>query len=195
MSVVLGCFDDPLLRLALLSTLSGDRRLRVVARDLDGLKLELALAGWAPRVTILSLTTGLGVLERLRSAGRGTRLLVVGYGLSASDGRRILGAGANSVALGVPGVDVLAAVHDTARGERFFAAGDGQRVEWKRLTVREWEVLAFLVQGATYEEVGRALDRSPRTAEKHAESIFRKLGVRGKRELVGMTLTQLQASC
>jgi len=141
------------------------------------------------------------VLERLRSAAHDTHLLVVGYELSSDTGLRILGAGASCLALGEPDVDVLAAVHQTARGERFFAARDGRRVERrypkgaKQLTGREQEVLALLVRGATYEQVGHALDLSVRTVEKHAASIRRKLGVRRNRELVGMSQPLREATC
>lgn len=191
-SVVLGQFDS-VVGLGLVALLRSDERVRVLARDLDALGLELALARWVPRVMILASTTELGVLERLRCAGRETRLLVLGYELSSAAGLRILGAGASCVALGATDVDVLAAVHETARGERFFVARDGRRVEPKcpegaeRLTVREREVLSLLVMGAPYLQVGHVLEMSIRTAEKHAASIRKKLGVRRNRELVGMS--------
>jgi DNA-binding NarL/FixJ family response regulator len=160
----------------------------MLAHDLDGVRLESALTEWTPRVTILASTTEPAVLGRLRVTVQDTRLLVVGYELSPAVGLQILGAGANCVALGAHDVDVLAAIHKTARGERFFAARDGWRVEpdgAEQLTPRERDVLAFLVQGATYLQIGHALGMSARTAEKHAKSMFPKLGVRGKRELVG----------
>jgi DNA-binding NarL/FixJ family response regulator len=199
-SVVLGRFDS-VVGLGLAALMRSDNRVRVLARDVDGLSLELALARWAPCVMILASTTELGVLEHLRSVAPDTRLLVLGYELSSATGMRILGAGANCVALGAPDVDVPAAVHETARGERFFAAREGWRVERncvagaRQLTVREREVLALLVEGATYQQVGHALGMSARTAEKHAGSIFRKLGVRRKRELEGMPSRLPEVTC
>jgi DNA-binding NarL/FixJ family response regulator len=192
-SVVVGRFDS-VVGPGLEALLRADERVRVLACDLDSPALELAIARWAPSVTILTSATELAVLERLRAAGRDTHLLLLGYEISSADGLRILGAGANYVALGAPNVDVLAAVHETARGERFFTARDGRRVEWgpsgavKPLTAREREVLAVLVEGATYQQIGLGLGISARTAEKHAENIFRKLGVGRKRELVGRPL-------
>jgi DNA-binding NarL/FixJ family response regulator len=192
-SVVLGCFDDPVLGQGLASLLQGDRHVRVLGHDLDDSTLELALAQWAPRVTILTSSTEPSAFARLRSAGHGTRLLVLGYELSSSDGMRIFGAGANCVALGAPDVDVLAAVHDTARGERFFARRDGRRVKPRcpdgveQLTGREREVLALLVAGATYKQVAHVLGIRVRTAEKHAASLRSKLGVRRNRELEGIS--------
>jgi DNA-binding NarL/FixJ family response regulator len=188
-SVVLGRFDS-VVGLGLVALLRSDERVRLLGHDLDGARLESALAEWRPRVTILASTTEPAVLGRLRVRVQDTRVLVVGYQLSPAVGLQILGAGANCVALGAhdEDVDVLAAIHKTARGERFFTARDGWRVDpdgAEQLTPRERDVLALLVQGATYLQIGQALGMSARTAEKHAKSMFPKLGVRSKRELVG----------
>ena len=45
------------------------------------------------------------------------------------------------------------------------------------LTKREAEVLAWVAQGKTNAEIGILCDLSPRTAQKHLEHIFEKLGV------------------
>lgn len=45
------------------------------------------------------------------------------------------------------------------------------------LTRREAEVLARVAQGKTNAEIGKVLGMSPRTAGKHLENIYRKLGV------------------
>lgn len=107
---------------------------------------------------------------------------------------RLLGAGANCVALSAPHVDVVGAVRSTARDERFFVNASGERVERRYpadaepLTKREREVLALLVKAASYPEVAYALGMGLRTAEKHAAQIFRKLRVGSKRDLVGIPI-------
>jgi two-component system, NarL family, response regulator FusR len=183
-SVVLGRFDT-VVGPGLEALLRADSRVRVLACDLDSSTLEVAMARWAPSVTILTSATELAVLKRLRSVGRGTRVLVLGYEVSFVDGLRVLGAGASCVALGAPDVDVLGDIHEAARGSRFFAGRDGRRLERKRLTEREWEVLELLVEGATYQQIALVLRVSTSTAEKHVLSVLAKLGVRRKRELVG----------
>ncbi|MGH7707562.1 MAG: response regulator transcription factor [Vulcanimicrobiaceae bacterium] len=46
------------------------------------------------------------------------------------------------------------------------------------LTPREFDVLASAAHGRTNAEIAFALRRSPRTVQKHLESVFRKLDVR-----------------
>lgn len=69
-------------------------------------------------------------------------------------------------------------------------AGDGVQptppANARQLTRRQRQVLALLVEGATYAQIALALTISVRTAEKHAEAIFRTLSVSGKRALLGM---------
>ena len=55
-----------------------------------------------------------------------------------------------------------------------------------RLSDREREVLDLLVEGLTSKEVGRRLDISHRTVERHRERIFERTGVRNAVELAAL---------
>jgi HD-GYP domain-containing protein (c-di-GMP phosphodiesterase class II)/DNA-binding CsgD family transcriptional regulator len=57
------------------------------------------------------------------------------------------------------------------------------------LTERELEVLALVAKGLTNKEIGRALDISPKTAGRHLEHVFEKLGVTTR---AGATMVALQ---
>lgn len=52
------------------------------------------------------------------------------------------------------------------------------------LTAREREVLTFLAEGASNDEIGAALVISSKTAERHRENIMRKLDLHSRAELV-----------
>ncbi len=52
------------------------------------------------------------------------------------------------------------------------------------LTDREREVLTFLAEGASNEEIARSLVISPKTVERHRENIMRKLNLHSRAELV-----------
>ena len=52
------------------------------------------------------------------------------------------------------------------------------------LTWREQDVLKQLSRRLTNKEIAAALDISPLTVKKHAESIYRKLHVKGRREAI-----------
>jgi DNA-binding CsgD family transcriptional regulator len=54
------------------------------------------------------------------------------------------------------------------------------------LTPRETEVFECLSRGESHAEAARTLQIGVETARKHAAHIYRKLGVRSKRQLVGM---------
>lgn len=51
------------------------------------------------------------------------------------------------------------------------------------LTAQELQVARQVATGATSREVGAQLFLSPRTIEAHLRSIYRKLGIRSRREL------------
>ncbi len=52
------------------------------------------------------------------------------------------------------------------------------------LTDREREVLTFLAEGASNEEIAKSLVISPKTVERHRENIMRKLNLHSRSELV-----------
>lgn len=53
-----------------------------------------------------------------------------------------------------------------------------------QLTPRELEVFYFLAAGMTVAEIGELLHRSPKTVERHLESLHRKMNFRNRAELV-----------
>jgi DNA-binding CsgD family transcriptional regulator len=61
-------------------------------------------------------------------------------------------------------------------------------LEALRLTRREAEVLHWVAEGKTNEEIGMLLGLSPRTVSKHLEHIYDKLGVRTRTEAVRLVV-------
>ncbi|HEY2446004.1 MAG TPA: helix-turn-helix transcriptional regulator [Rhizomicrobium sp.] len=62
------------------------------------------------------------------------------------------------------------------------------------LTPRELEVLAALVEGLSNKAIARKLDISQHTVKFHAESLYRKLGVRSRSQAVIKGLTTMSRS-
>lgn len=58
------------------------------------------------------------------------------------------------------------------------------------LTKREKQVLFWVVEGKTNGDIGKILEISPRTVEKHCESIFRKLGIENRYSAIVCALTR-----
>lgn len=155
---------------------------------------EAVLLRCEPHAALLGERTEPATVERLRSIRPQTGVLVLAHAPTHDHGMRLLAAGANCVPRGAQDLELVDAIYRTVDGERFFVAADGGRVERrfppgaKPLTNRECEMLAYLARGASYSTIAVELRISVRTAEKHASSIFQKLRVRGKRELIGVPL-------
>jgi len=60
----------------------------------------------------------------------------------------------------------------------------GEKSHLDGLTEREREVLTYLAEGATNEEIAASLVISPKTVERHRENIMRKLNLHSRAELV-----------
>jgi DNA-binding NarL/FixJ family response regulator len=105
---------------------------------------------------------------------------------------RILAAGATCVAWNASSTDILAALHLVAQGKRLFVSASGHRLERRypsdvpSLTPRETDVLRHLSRGRSHAEIAYDLRIGVRTVHTYTAQVCRKLGVRGKHELIGM---------
>ena len=62
-----------------------------------------------------------------------------------------------------------------------------------RLTQREAEVLYWVVQGKTSNDIGDILGSSPRTVNKHLEHVFEKLGVETRTAAANLALSKIRS--
>ena len=194
-AVALGRFDA-LVGRGLIQILSEDRDLRIIGVDLDDAALEHTVARQSPHVAILD-EASIGkssVLERLRTAQPTIGIVVLAHHPTVAYAMRLLARGASCLAKDVSAADILAAVHIVADGRRVFADVDGHLVERScpttavSLTPREAEVMEYLGRGHTHGEIAHALQLGVETVRTHSAHIRAKLGVRSKRELIGLTL-------
>jgi DNA-binding NarL/FixJ family response regulator len=131
----------------------------------------------APRVLVLSdRHDGATVLGALRFGAAGF--------LTKSDGLRGLTAALSKVAAGErvvpPSLESLAA----AELGRFARRSRERAAIENALTDRQREILLYLAEGLTLQQIGRRLAISPRTVEAHARDVYRKLGVRTRLQAV-----------
>jgi DNA-binding NarL/FixJ family response regulator len=87
---------------------------------------------------------------------------------------------------------IIEAVRGVARGEQGWVSRrvaakmtvwmQGDSTKEGELTEREVEVLRLVVAGKTNQEIGFALGISPRTVEKHVDSLYGKMGVSSRVE-------------
>lgn len=69
-------------------------------------------------------------------------------------------------------------------GKAFPLARVGDLGDLNVLTPRELEVFYYLAAGMTVADIGELMHRSPKTVERHLESLHRKMGFRNRAELV-----------
>ncbi|HSZ13182.1 MAG TPA: response regulator transcription factor [Solirubrobacteraceae bacterium] len=194
-AVALGRFDA-LLGRGLRQILSEDPRLQIVDTDLGNAALERIVAQQAPLVALLDEESVAkpSVLARLRASQPTIEIVVLAHRPARACGMRLLAAGASCLPKDASAADILAAVHIAANGRRVFADVDGHLVERTHpavsasLTPREVEVLEYLARGQSHGEIAHALQLGVETIRTHSAHIRAKLGVRNKRELIGLTI-------
>ncbi len=195
-TVAVGRFDA-LTGRGLVQLLREDRDLRIIGTDLDEAALEQIAAQQAPLVVILDETSAVEsrALERLRAVQPTIGIVVMVYEPTVAYGRRLLARGASCLSKRLSGADILAAVHLTADDRRVFTDVDDRLVERgisaaaaASLTQREVEVLECLSMGLSNGEAAHDLHLSVETIRTHSAHIRAKLGVRSKRELIGIKI-------
>jgi DNA-binding response OmpR family regulator/DNA-binding CsgD family transcriptional regulator len=95
---------------------------------------------------------------------------------------------------------LLASFHDQTGDEEWLVVlreeNDASAIESLiaafRLTQREAEVLYWVVQGKTSNDIGEILGNSPRTVNKHLEHVFEKLGVETRTAAANLALSKMR---
>ncbi len=187
-TVLLARFED-IVGIGLRALIDEDDSLELVASDVPHDSLDEALIGTAPQVAILnfgSLTSTVRLRE-LHAAHPNTRLVVLANRPLPSECRQMLAFGATAcLAKSTEARDVLHAIHLASRGLHVLPpATDGWNVPDapELLTAREAEVMELLQAGRANAEIAATLHVSIETVRTHARRVYRKLGVRNRREL------------
>jgi DNA-binding NarL/FixJ family response regulator len=194
-TVALARFED-IVGLGLRALIDDDDNLELVASDVPHDDLYAVLERHHPRVAILnfgSLTSPVE-LRTLHRAFPSTRLLVLANRPLPSECRQMLSFGATAcLAKSTEARDVLHAIHLASRGLHVLppavAAMPGlQGAGPDLLTPREAEVMELLQAGRSNAEIANELHVSIETVRTHARRVYRKLGVRTRRELRGVNV-------
>ena len=199
-SVAIGAFED-LLALGLRELVRADASLEVVVADVPTDRLGAELDRHRPAVLLLDWEQagGTRTIDELRRDHPSTRVLVLTGREGAGDCAEALERGAaGCLGKDAQGRDIVNAVHLASRGLRLLpdsapSTAGSRRMppDGSTLTPREVEVLHALQEGNTNAEVARRLAISLETVRTHSRNIYRKLGVRSRRELHRATVTGL----
>jgi DNA-binding NarL/FixJ family response regulator len=191
-TIVLGEFEDLIAR-GLRVLLEEDDNLQVVKAGVGLDAMSTILAEHAPKVAILNFGSLRSPIEvnHLHQAHPDTRLLVLASRPTPAECNQMLAFGATAcLSKETEARDILTAVHLASRGLHVLpknGAGASPSMGPELLTPREADVLELLRQGRANAEIALALHISVETVRTHRRNIYRKLGVRTRRELAGMT--------
>jgi len=189
-TVVIGRFEDLAAR-GLRSLLAEQANIRVVAADVELDAFDAALTEHEPQVAIVnfgSLRTPVEI-NRLHTAHPTTRLVVLANRPTPSECNQMLAFGATAcLSKETQGRDILNAIHLASRGLHVLPRTDApEPLGPALLTPREAHVLEHLQAGRSNAEIALALSVSVETIRTHRRNIYRKLGVRTRRELASLT--------
>jgi DNA-binding NarL/FixJ family response regulator len=187
-SVVLSSFED-IVSLGLQTLIDEDPNLQLLASGVAPDELTTSLGTHHPRVAILNYgsLTSPTQLRDLSQKFPKTRVVVLANRPTPGECRQMLAFGATAcLAKNTEARDVLHAIHLASRGLTVLppATMDGaNQVGPDLLTPREADVLELLQGGRSNAEIAQALHVSIETVRTHVRRIYRKLGVRTRREL------------
>lgn len=189
--------DHPVARAGVRKYLEKEPDFKVVGEASDGDEAIKLVNDLSPNVLLLDMEMpgmrGTEVARKLQAENSPVRILA----LSTYDNRQyimgLLSSGASGYLIKeeVPET-IIEAVRGVARGEQGWVSRKvaAKMSTWMQsdstdssdLSEREMEVLRLIVAGKTNQEIGLELGISPRTVEKHVDSVYTKLGVSSRVE-------------
>ena len=193
-TVITARFED-LVGRGLRALLGEDENVEQVATDVPLDQLAAALGELEPRVAILnfgSLSSPADV-STLHNRFPATRLVVLANHPSPAECNQMLAFGATAcLSKDTQARDILSAVHLASRGLHVLPKtaaefGMNELPGPELLTPREADVLELLQAGRTNAQIAAALHVGIETVRTHARNIYRKLGVRTRRELASLS--------
>ncbi len=186
--VVLANFEDIIAR-GLRSLIEEDPNLTLVADRLPHAELARALSAYQPDVAILNFGS-LSSAAELRDLHRECppiRLVILANRPTTAECRQLIAFGATAcLAKSTQARDVLHAIHLASRGLHVLPPAmldEPEPIGPELLTSREADVLELLQNGRSNSEIAHALHVSVETIRTHTRRIYRKLGVKTRREL------------
>jgi len=191
--------DHPAIRLAVRSVMEGSGQYRVVGEADNGPAALALIREVQPALAILDLDlpkmSGLELIERVKVAQPGTKLLVLSAQQEGIFATRALQAGANGFLSKSEGMNaIVQAAHTVLSGYSVFpstalagpssSTGASGADLVKTLSDRELTVLQYLGRGMSNKEIGDALLISNKTVSSYKTRLFEKLNISTLVELI-----------
>jgi two-component system, NarL family, nitrate/nitrite response regulator NarL len=198
--------DHVVMRKGLRMLIETQPGMRVVGEATDRDAAMLSAAREQPDIILLDLDlgneSGLDILPELRTAAKGARVIVLTGIRDPAEHRQAVRLGATGMVLKEQALDTLVqAIERVYAGETWLdpalvanvlsdrsrtrgSAANFTAADIAALTEREHEVIALIGEGLKNRQIGERLSISETTVVHHLTSIFAKLGVVNRLELV-----------
>ncbi|ASM51367.1 MULTISPECIES: response regulator transcription factor [Pseudoalteromonas] len=199
---VLVADDHTILRQGLVSLLSKDENICVVAEAADGMQAVTKALALKPCVIVIDISmpelNGMEAVKRLHEQLPESKVLVLTMHEEQEYVIHMVRAGASGYLLKDSASDeLLDAVNALSQGKTYFSQyaanvlaslsckpAEQWQDPYKNLTSREREVFHLIIEGKTTKDIARSLDISVKTAENHRGKVLDKLSVANAAELV-----------
>jgi len=196
--------DHPIFRDGLRRLLGAEPGFEVIGEAGDGREAVAKAAALRPDVLLLDLAmpraNGLQALQELLELRLPVRAVLLTAAIDSAETVKALRLGARGVILKEAATQLLfKCLHSVMSGEYWVghervqdiveqlrqAEGDGNRdmTPAARLTRRELQVVAAIVEGSSNKDIGQQFNLSQQTVKNHLSHIFDKLGVSNRLEL------------
>ena len=194
-TIVSARFED-LVAIGLQKLISEDTNLQLLEDGVELEELEDVLARHKPNVVLLnfgSLPNAAWVYQ-LHQSSPDTRIVVLANRPTAAESNQLLSFGATAcISKETQGRDIINAIHLASRGMRVLPRSTSapsepaERFDYLPeadiLTAREAEVMQLLQEGMTNAQIAHELSIGLETVRTHARNIYRKLGIKTRRDL------------
>jgi DNA-binding NarL/FixJ family response regulator len=187
--VAVARFEDIVSR-GLRGLINEDDSVELVADEVEHERLADVFRATEPEVAIVNFGSleNAAELRKLHRRFPATKLVVIANRPTAAESRQMVAFGATAcLSKASEARDILHAIHLASRGLHVLpsaqeppAAMPGPDV----LTPREAEVMELLQDGRSNAEIANELSVSVETVRSHARRVYRKLGVKTRRELL-----------
>lgn len=194
--------DHGVMRAGLRAMLESDPHIQVIGEAANGEDAYRLAGELQPDIVLLDIgmpgVDGIEITRRLRETHAGVQVLILSVYEDQSLLQGAIRAGASGYVIKrAAGDELIAAIQAVSQGGVYIhpaiarllisdlvQPADVKKGALQMLTPRELEVMGFIIRGFTNRQIAEALFISTRTVEGHRASLFCKLGLKNRVELV-----------
>ena len=186
--------DHDMFRQGLLSLLSSNQNLDIIAQASNGTEALELIQEHKPDVAILDMTmpglSGVEVCQKVKQQGLSTRTIVLTMHDDLLLAQEVMLSGASGFVLKDNTFDeVVTAIESAYKNENYMSPSIQARMDQgdnkiSPLSFREQEVLRMLAEGVTVKVIAVKLDVSTKSIDTYRQRLMRKLGAENSAQLI-----------